>query len=179
MHSHLSKTDLIRNINKQYTQLLTYVEGFSKEDFLYKPSPEKWNAAQQAAHLLSSIKPLLLAFSLPTFVLKIMFGKAQNPSKSESEIIKQYQAKLSEGAKASKEYIPKEVSWEERSDLIANLHNTLEKLQKKINHYSESQLDACLLPHPVLGKITLREMLYFTRYHAEHHQKSIENLFEK
>jgi hypothetical protein len=30
------------------------------------------------------------------------------------------------------------------------------------------------LPHPLLGKLTLREMLYFTAYHADHHRHSIE-----
>jgi hypothetical protein len=25
------------------------------------------------------------------------------------------------------------------------------------------------MPHPLLGKITAREMIYFTVYHSEHH----------
>jgi hypothetical protein len=27
-----------------------------------------------------------------------------------------------------------------------------------------------VLPHPLLGKLTIREMLYFTVYHGEHHR---------
>ena len=30
-------------------------------------------------------------------------------------------------------------------------------------------LDKYVLPHPLLGKVTLREMLYFTIHHNEHH----------
>jgi hypothetical protein len=38
-------------------------------------------------------------------------------------------------------------------------------------------LDLLILPHPLLGKLTLREMLYFTLYHVEHHEKQVlENL---
>jgi hypothetical protein len=30
-----------------------------------------------------------------------------------------------------------------------------------------------ILPHPLLGKITIREMLYFTAYHVQHHENII------
>jgi len=33
----------------------------------------------------------------------------------------------------------------------------------------EDDLDRVMLPHPLLGKLTLREMLFFTIYHVEHH----------
>ena len=35
----------------------------------------------------------------------------------------------------------------------------------------KKQLDHYLLPHPLLGKITLREMLFFSAYHIQHHTK--------
>ena len=47
----------------------------------------------------------------------------------------------------------------------------IERLVLNINNYSEQQLDTFILPHPLLGKVTLREMMYFTIYHAEHHLK--------
>jgi hypothetical protein len=31
-----------------------------------------------------------------------------------------------------------------------------------------------MVPHPSLGKITMRELLLFTIYHTEHHLKVIE-----
>jgi hypothetical protein len=40
---------------------------------------------------------------------------------------------------------------------------------KKIGQWSEKNLDAYLLPHPLLGKITVREMLFFTTFHTDHH----------
>ncbi len=42
---------------------------------------------------------------------------------------------------------------------------------KRVDSFSEAQLDALILPHPLLGKLTLREMLYFTIYHVQHHEK--------
>jgi len=47
-------------------------------------------------------------------------------------------------------------------------------LCKQLLDYSEQDLDELILPHPLLGKLTLREMMYFTMYHVLHHHKSIE-----
>jgi hypothetical protein len=47
-------------------------------------------------------------------------------------------------------------------------------LNKRLKKYSEASLDELILPHPLLGKLTLREMLYFTIYHAGHHHHLIE-----
>ncbi len=37
------------------------------------------------------------------------------------------------------------------------------------NKTGESKLDDYLARHPLLGRITLRELCYFTIYHTEHH----------
>jgi len=35
--------------------------------------------------------------------------------------------------------------------------------------WNESELDGYLLPHPLIGKLTIREMLFFTMYHNLRH----------
>jgi hypothetical protein len=59
---------------------------------------------------------------------------------------------------------------------FANQQRTHDALRKSVNsickytdEYSEVQLDHYILPHPLLGKVTIQEMMYFTIYHAEHH----------
>jgi len=49
----------------------------------------------------------------------------------------------------------------------------VQALARRIDRFSETQLDQLILPHPLLGKLTLREMLYFTIYHVQHHQKQL------
>ena len=39
----------------------------------------------------------------------------------------------------------------------------------------EKELDQYMLPHPILGKVTYREMLYFTMYHVNHHYSLVKN----
>ena len=85
-----------------------------------------------------------------------------------------YQEKLEEGGRASGKFLPPPQSFEDRSKLINQFQNLISKLKKQIDNYSEASLDELILPHPLLGKLTLREMLYFTAYHATHHQRLVE-----
>jgi hypothetical protein len=39
--------------------------------------------------------------------------------------------------------------------------------------WGEGSLDRCRLPHPLLGKLTVREMLFFTLYHNLHHVQNV------
>jgi len=51
------------------------------------------------------------------------------------------------------------------------------KLIKQINNWSEEKLDKCLIPHPLLGKLILREMLFFTNWHTQHHLNTLKEKY--
>ena len=76
-------------------------------------------------------------------------------------------------------YIPKQISIDKKERLIKQLNNTVDKLIDKLNQKSEEELDTIFIPHPLLGKITLRELYYFTIYHILHHHKKIEENLTK
>lgn len=44
------------------------------------------------------------------------------------------------------------------------------------NKTTENKLDNYLARHPLLGRVTLRELCYFTIYHTEHHLNIIKNI---
>ena len=67
----------------------------------------------------------------------------------------------------------KKVAEEFKEKLKEKLKNEVLNLCLSIEKISEEDLDYYLLPHPILGKLTLREMLYFTIYHVKHHEKQI------
>ena len=45
--------------------------------------------------------------------------------------------------------------------------------------WSDAKLDKYIAPHPLLGKITLRELAYFTIYHIQHHLSIIRKRLEE
>ncbi len=56
------------------------------------------------------------------------------------------------------------------------LHNAM---FANLENWSDKQLNTYLLPHPLIGKLTIKEMLYFVDYHILHHQKAINIALQK
>ena len=168
-------------MNKQEI-LHKLAEGFSiiddtlrkvDDNVFYIRKDNKWSIAENCKHLSLSVKPLNMAFSLPNFTL-LFFGKLNRPARDYDEIKNKYYQKLAEGAVATPQFIPEKISVENsKTDLINELKKINDSFLKKVDDFTEEDLDKYLIPHPVLGKLTIREMLYFTICHTLHHQKAI------
>jgi tRNA G37 N-methylase Trm5 len=166
------KESIVSALNKAVNDVNNLVKAMNKDAFEFAPQG-KWNAGQQLDHLIRSMKPLNLAYALPAFILKWRFGKANRPSKTYTGLVEKYESKLIGGARATGQFIPKAIAYPEKDKLIAIYENEKQRLVKKVSKYNEANLDKYILPHPLLGKLTLREMLYFTIYHNIHHQNLI------
>jgi len=174
----MNKNEIISSLYEKHQSLVNYVLVLNEEEFI-QAKKNKWSAGQQVEHIFMSIRPLNQAFMLPGFALKLIFGKVNRPSKSYEELVSKYKSKLSKGGVAPSGFTPKRIDFTERNKLTTKLIATFETLVKRTKTFSENDLDKLILPHPLLGKVTIREMLYFTIYHAEHHQLIItKNLAE-
>lgn len=162
------KPGIISALSEKVDAFNDYIAPLNKEQFEATPNG-KWSAGQNLDHLIRAIKPLQLAYSLPKFVLRILLGKTNRPSKTYDELVAKYKAKLGAGGRASGPFIPPFIGFEKKEELIKKYTEQKQKLIAKIEKQSEKDLDIYILPHPLLGKVTLREMLYFTIHHNEHH----------
>ena len=162
------KPEIISALNEKVDAFNNYITPLNKEQFEATPN-SKWSAGQNLDHLIRAIKPLQLAYSLPKIALRIMFGKTNRPSKTFNELVAKYKAKLVAGGRASGPFIPPFISFAKKDELIKKYTLQKQKLIAKIERQSEKDLDVYILPHPLLGKVTLREMLYFTIHHNDHH----------
>ncbi len=170
----MTKQEIQTSLKTYHHVFLAYINKLNDEDFLFCP-PHKWSAGQQLDHIYRSVQPLTLALFVPSWVLKLWMGKANRPSKSYEDLVSKYHQKLAEGGAASGRFLPEKVILTKRKTLVNKLTKVVEILTGRLEKYSESDLDLIILPHPLLGKITLREMMYFTIYHVQHHQKIAEN----
>ena len=162
------KASIIEGLSAAVDEVNNYVMGLSQKDFEFAP-PGKWNAGQQLDHLIRSIKPLNLAYALPVIILKLKFGLTNRPSKTFPALVEKYERKLTEGGRASGRFIPEQVPYEAKEKLCRLYAKEKNKLNDKVDRFEEEALDKYILPHPLLGKLTLREMLFFTIYHNGHH----------
>jgi DinB superfamily len=164
-----SLSSALINDHRSFTDYLETVP----DDLFILSRNEKWTPAQHLDHMLRSVKPVVLAFTLPKFLLRLLFGKSNRPSRSYDEVVHKYIQKLAGGAKASGVFIPPPVPISQRKELMKKLNASASKLASLVETVSEKDLDTYLLPHPVLGKMTLREMIYFTIYHVNHHHRNL------
>lgn len=157
----------LENISKEFS---SFCSGISSDIFFRQPT-EKWSVAQNVTHLITSANMTRLAYRLPKFMVRIYSGKPNRPSRSYDELVAKYKLKLEQGGRASGRFVAKPVSQKKGKEFILHTFDTgMEKLVNTIQtKWDDTQLDEYLAPHPLLGKITLRELCYFTIYHTEHH----------
>jgi hypothetical protein len=173
----MEQQKIIQLLTEDHLSFVHFIDNLPTEQFLFSKQ-EKWTAGQQLDHIYRSVSPVVLAFGLPKFLLPLIFGKANRVSRSFEELVEKYQAKLAGGGKASGRFIPKAISINQKETINRALTQKIDQLCSKIRRFTEPELDAFILPHPLLGKLTLREMLYFTIYHVRHHKKLIQNSLE-
>lgn len=172
----MNKQDIAAKLVDNHQKFADFVAALDERDFLSTPAG-KWTAGQQLEHIVRGVSPVRTALRLPRFVPRILFGKADHDTVDYEKLVENYRSKLAAGGKASGSFIPPEIGFDKREHLRGKLMKTVGALVKEIKGFSEAQLDELVLPHPILGKLTMREMLYFTIYHAEHHhQATLRNL---
>jgi hypothetical protein len=165
----MTREEIIQQLRIHHQEFIDYMLELNQEDFT-RNIEGKWTAAQQFEHIHLSTKPLKLALKLPAWFLQWYIGKANRPSKTYEELVAKYKLKLAEGGRAGKGFVPTGIEANEKQALAKKLSNTIESICKSLQKYSEKDLDHLILPHPLLGKLTMREMMYFTIHHVQHHQ---------
>jgi hypothetical protein len=171
-----SKATIINDLRTSFEVL--YKTAYLVSDDLFNTSREnKWTPAENISHLINATKMTLLAYALPKFLPALLYRKSKGKSRTYDEIVESYHQKLAAGAKASGPYIPKKINYD-REKLGALLLSEGEKLVQTIeDKWTEEQLDTFQVKHPILGKLTLRELAYFTIYHTIHHTETIRKYY--
>jgi len=174
----MHKDEIADLLEEKYHTFLNWLEV--QDDEKWTQGPEgKWTSGQQALHLLQSIKPLNDVLSLPRFWYKYAYGLNNRELRDYDTIVQRYLQRLEDykknPRKASKILrIPK---LKDKRYILNRLQVESKKLQYKTRRISDKNLDTLVLPHPIMGKMPVRELLMWTAYHAEHHTKQLQELY--
>lgn len=173
----LSKIEIQKELTQSKDDLVSFIRSIDDSTFRHKISLDQWNCAEQIYHLNVSAKSSLLPYQLPKFIVKLLFGTPKRVGYSYEALETYYESKLNKGAKASGKYAAiHAANNHSKEELARQLNSTYEKLTRTMLQCTESDLDHCQVPHPLLGKISLRELLYFTIFHSLHHLKSMQKI---
>ena len=170
----MTKLEIADLLEAKHQALFQYFE--KQKDELWEKGPDgKWTSGQQAFHLLQSIKPLNTALNLPKFILRFRFGKTNRDVRDYDTVVKRYHERLetSDGATFAPSRNMQIPPASYKSYILDQLRIENKKLQYMTNKWKDKDLDAIVLPHPLMGKMPVRELLMWTAYHVEHHTKSL------
>ena len=142
--------------------------GAFGDDVFFLPIGEAWSPSESVRHLTKGIRAVLKALSMPRLVLRILFGRPRRASVTYEELRTRYMGVLEAGGKAGR-FAPSADTQHDRAAILRHLASANRSLVEAVGQWSDADLDRHQLPHPLLGKITVREMLLFTIYHQHHH----------
>ena len=165
-------------IEDKHSTLITWLKNQPEDSWTQGPKG-KWTTGQQALHLLQSIKPLNNALSMPKFLLRYKYGKANRPVRDYDAIVKRYQERLEDvkGKTFKGSQNMKVPTLSEKEYILSRLQTEHKKLQYKTKKISDKNLDTLILPHPLMGKMPIREIIMWTGYHVEHHTETLKEKY--
>ncbi|MBL7703198.1 MAG: DinB family protein [Ferruginibacter sp.] len=173
----MTKTEIIQDAEKIFSRFSQTCSVIDEPVFFNRPD-EKWSVAENVQHIIISTNMSSLAWYLPRFVVRWMAGKPNRNSRTYDELKDKYYKKLADGGRASARFVPKPIEIKYgKQKLMDNWNKAAAKFINTLTkNRTEDDLDNYLVKHPLLGRITLRELGYFTIFHTEHHLHTIEKL---
>ncbi len=170
-----SRDDIRTAHRDQEHEIAAYVERFSIKGFL-APQGEHWSPAGHLRHLAKSQRAIARGLEQPRLAL-LVFGRSQQGSRTLDEVVAQYRAALDAGGQAGKfgpsDEVPELPPEEWRAAILERWRESGRELRRALLGWTDEQLDIYRLPHPLIGKLTLRELMLWNLYHNAHHARRI------
>lgn len=170
-------------INQLLTENFEEIHSWIIEDAndLWEYGPEnKWSVGQHVLHLLQSNNALYKGLKIPTFIKNYKFGKRNRPPRKYDEVIAKYNEKLMAipaGTVSPFSVNMPKVTLSQRQLMLKQFYVVTEKVKSKTLKIRDKTLDDSLLPHPLMGRMTLREILMWNAYHTKHHLKILKQKY--
>lgn len=174
---HLNKFHIISSTESIVEEIMRVCKSMNNDEFFYQKDG-KWSPAENIEHLRLVFKKSWQGLFVPKFISKRIFGKPHHSSVPYEQLEEKYQDQLKNGAKATKEYIPLLSNNKlTKEQLLERFENAVTKYLNEVRYYwEEENADHYQFPHPILGNITARELMYFNIFHCWHHFRTLRSL---
>lgn len=163
----MTKASLIEQFKNNHEEFIDYIDGLTETEFMSSTNG-KWTPGQQLEHVYLCLVPIAKVLPSSSFI-KEKFGVLDRTGLDYEMVITNYKAALSQGGKAPDKFLPAAVELAQKGSLIDQTNQTLSGICQSLNSYTEAELDTLVLPHPLLGKLSISELFFLMSYHAIHH----------
>ncbi|MEL6251212.1 MAG: DinB family protein [Bacteroidota bacterium] len=168
-----SKEAIIQGAKAGLIQVEEWI--YAQEDEKFNMGPKgKWTTAQHLDHLIIVNKQLKRGLGIPKIFLRYKFGTPNRPARTYDTIVGKYKEKLAalppDFTNPSSELTNLVAS---KGDLMQSYKKSSDAFLKKLSKWNDKDLDRYLLPHPLLGRMLVRELMLWSVYHTQHHLKNL------
>lgn len=174
-----SGAEIIAALHEVHRGSVAYWATFSDAEF-FAPIGTAWSPAENVRHLSKSIRAVQQGLRLPPILVNLIFGTTDKPRRDYEAVRLMYVARLAQGASAGRfAPAPKPAAADpasERRRIMRAHAASVDGLTARVAKWSEANMDYHVLPHPLLGSLSVREMLFFTVYHNTHHVANVQRL---
>ncbi len=137
------------------------------------PQGDRWSPADHVRHLAKSEFAIAKGLRVPRLMLRLTFGSPKGPSRRFLSLREDYRLALEAGGQAGSfapeaRALPSDLEGYQ-DEVIARWLKAHAEVMAGAKRWDENMLDRYAIKHPLLGKLTVREMLMFAHYHDSHH----------
>jgi hypothetical protein len=173
------KSEIIAALQTQQLEIPAFLAGIPSEQF-FDGSSERWSVGYHVQHMTSAVNRvaggLLNADVLPK-------REPVAPSRDFVTTQEFYLETLRNTPSETLRQLGSRVTLEEHQDLntyknqlISSFGDAVGNFNVALEHFDEANLEILGMPHPVMGLLSSREMVFFIVYHNTHHQNGIKKL---
>lgn len=166
----MNKAELHTLIDDKFGELTNWISEQPRNEFAIQKVPSKWSNGEHLEHLRKTARAINKGMKLPKLILRFKFGKLQREEYSYNYLIENYLNKLkAKKVKAPEGVSPGKINNSDYDRILSWFGQEKDTLKKNLERYNEKQLGQYVLPHPVIGNLSMREFTYFCCLHNEHH----------
>lgn len=177
-----NKSELIAALRTQKLEIPALLSSIPSQQF-FDGSSEHWSVGYHVQHITSAVnrvaQGLLSAGVLPK-------REPATASRDFATMCETYLEALKNTPSETLRQLGSRVMLEEHQDLnayknqlISSFANAIENFNVALEGFDEANFEHLGMPHPVMGLLSSREMVFFIVYHNTHHQNGIQKLLEQ
>lgn len=174
------KKSILQTLEKVSREVVYTFKSISHEE-LFAHLDGGWSPIETLEHLIKASKEVKSTLKRSGILLRLRGGKPKHTSRRYAELQQAYLVLLAGGAHVDQNS-PARIEQPGSRDEIDKMRQKAMRRWKTLNNdvrstlelWREKELEKYQISHPIMGKLTIREMLLLTIYHDLHHLHMIQ-----
>jgi len=170
------RDEILSGLADAQAEWVTFAAGLPLDTFFAAPAGG-WPPVTHLRHLTLTHRRVTQGLLVSRPALRALFGRP-GTARPYPELVAAYRAALAAGGRAPARYVPAPdttPSEAVRAGVMDAYARGAEALRAALDRWPDDRLDRSALPHDLLGRVSARELAFFTLYHDLHHLRGVQN----